>query len=514
MRLKIFAAVALIVVGVAAIGVVIIGPSFGSGSSVQYITATAAVTNVTQSSAATGSLAPSITYGLAFGRNPVVVGSSSSSSASSSSSSGSGTGSGGSSTTWPVSSVSVTVGSVVTKGQVLAVADSASATQALSAAQSNLAIAQARLASDEGGLTAVDKAMARLSITQAEQQLSNARTSESDTRTQNNLSISTANAALSQAKATLSADEAASAPAQQIDQDKAAVTSATQNVAQTKAKATQSNNQAAESVASAELQVTSAQQGYESKTAAAPALTILSDKASVTSAQTAVDSAEATVKLATISAPADGTITAVSLVAGLDAPSGDAIEMEGAQMQVTASFAETDLPSLKVGQSATIAITATNETATGKLTEIDPVASSSGSSSVVTYPVVISLDTTPSDVKAGMSASVSITTAEADNVIAVPAIALVGSSGSYGVRVMGADGTISTVPVTVGLITTQYAAITGGVSAGDTVVVGVSTPRTSTAATTTNAGSLTGGFGGFGGGGAFPAGGGTRRGQP
>ena len=61
----------------------------------------------------------------------------------------------------------------------------------------------------------------------------------------------------------------------------------------------------------------------------------------------------------------------------------------------------------------------------------------------MTYSVVITLDSTPADVKAGMSASVSITTAEADNVIAVPAIALVGSNGNYSVRVMAADGTIT-----------------------------------------------------------------------
>jgi len=115
---------------------------------------------------------------------------------------------------------------------------------------------------------------------------------------------------------------------------------------------------------------------------------------------------------------------------------------------------------------------------------------------------VITLDSTPADVKSGMSASVSITTAEADNVLAVPAIALVGANGSYSVQVMGSDGTITDVPVTVGLITTQYAAITAGLTAGDTVVTGTSSPRTSTASTTTNAGSLTGGFGGgFGGGG-------------
>src|SRR5664280_770455 len=385
MRLKILAAIGLIVVGVAAIGIVVVGPSFGSGSAVQYITATAAVTNVTQSAAATGSLAASATYGLAFGKNPVIAGSSSSSSSAASNNS--------SATSWPVSSVSVKVGDSVTKGQVLAVADSASATQALSAAQSNLAIAQARLASDQGGLTAINKAMAKLSITQAEQQLSNSKVSQSDTRYQNNLSIANANTALSQAKAQLAADKVSgTATTQQLSQDQAAVTNAGQQLTQTKAKATQSNNQAAQGVASASLSVTSAEQGYQSKVAPAPALTILSDQTSVASAQT-------TVNLAQISAPSDGTITVVSLVPGIDAPSGDAIDMEANQMQVTASFAETSLPSLKVGQAASIAITATAETATGKLTEISPVASTSGSSSVVTYAVVITLDSTPADVK-------------------------------------------------------------------------------------------------------------------
>ena len=124
---------------------------------------------MTQSAAATGSLAPSVTYGLAFGHDPTIAGSSSSSSSSSSASSGS-----GGSSTLAGQLGRVKVGDTVTKGQVLAVADSASATPALSRPVQP-GDRQARLASDEGGLTAVDKAMARLSITQAEQQLSNAR---------------------------------------------------------------------------------------------------------------------------------------------------------------------------------------------------------------------------------------------------------------------------------------------------------------------------------------------------
>src|SRR4029077_19356436 len=93
MRLKIIAAVLLLVVGVGAVGVVVIGPSFGSSSSSSLLTAQATRTNVVDQVVATGSLAPAAVYGLAFGQVPTLVsGSSSSSSSSNSSRSGSGRG--------------------------------------------------------------------------------------------------------------------------------------------------------------------------------------------------------------------------------------------------------------------------------------------------------------------------------------------------------------------------------------------------------------------------------------
>jgi macrolide-specific efflux system membrane fusion protein len=106
-----------------------------------------------------------------------------------------------------------------------------------------------------------------------------------------------------------------------------------------------------------------------------------------------------------------------------------------------------------------------------------------------------------------MTASAAVTTAQAADVIAVPAIALVGSAGSYGVRVIGADGTSQIVSVDVGLVTTSLAEVKSGITEGETVSIGTVSARTST---TTNGGvAIPGvGIGGGGGGGGFPRGGG------
>jgi macrolide-specific efflux system membrane fusion protein len=111
-----------------------------------------------------------------------------------------------------------------------------------------------------------------------------------------------------------------------------------------------------------------------------------------------------------------------------------------------------------------------------------------------------------------MSADVSITTAQAANVLLVPTTALVGSGGTYGVRLLDAGGQLVTQPVTVGLVTNTRAEVRDGLSEGQTVVTGVVTTTTTT---TTGSGGLGGpgglGGGGFGGRGTVGGGGGNRQ---
>jgi macrolide-specific efflux system membrane fusion protein len=498
-KLRLIAAVALIALGAGAIGLVIVRPGSGANAP-QYLTAAAAVTDVVAQASATGSLQAVTTYGLRFGEAPRPASSSTSSSASSSSAS---SGSGSSTAVWPVSTVTVAVGDVVTRGQVLATADTSDANTQLLLAKANLAAAQARLASDKAGADPVTRAQAADSIKQAQQQLSSARSALSTTQQKNALAVSQAQTAVTAAENQLSTDESASAPQTVIDQDIKAIQQAKDNLASAKVNATASNSSASQQVAAASLSVTIARDGYNAKVAPASAAQIASDNAAVLTAQSTVADAEAALNYSKLTSPEDGVVTAISITPGLSAPATDAIDIQSTALQVVAQISESDVVSLKVGQPTTVTIGATKAGVDGTVASVSPIASSSGSSSVVTYQIVVSLPTPPAGALAGMSASVAVTTAQASNVLAVPAAALVGSAGSYSVRVLS-GGQAVVVPVGVGLITSAMAEITSGLTAGQTVITGVATQRTGTTGTGTGGAGLGipvgGGFGGGGGG--------------
>jgi hypothetical protein len=177
---------------------------------------------------------------------------------------------------------------------------------------------------------------------------------------------------------------------------------------------------------------------------------------------------------------------------GVDAPSGVAIEMQSAALEVTTQVVESDVTKISNGQPASVTIAAINASLNGTVASIAPSGSSSGSNGVVEYAVEIALDAPPSTLRPGMSADVSIVTASASGVLAIPSRALSGSAGSYTVRVVNADGTIETRAVTVGLVTSSLAEIQSGLQAGERVVTGTSSAQQA-------AGQNAGGF--FGGGG-------------
>jgi macrolide-specific efflux system membrane fusion protein len=206
---------------------------------------------------------------------------------------------------------------------------------------------------------------------------------------------------------------------------------------------------------------------------------------------------------ASITAPAAGVVDAVDIVPGADAPSGSAIILDAGGLEASVTIAEADLPRVSAGQAASVTISAVGGTVKGKVASIAPTATG-GNSSVVTYAVVVSLSGVPADARAGMTASVSLTVASATNVLAVPAIALISGTDGYSVRIMGANGSVTSQAVTVGLVTSSLAEIKSGLSEGQNVVIGVSTARTSTGTTSG------GGFGGLGG--ALGGGGGGFRG--
>jgi macrolide-specific efflux system membrane fusion protein len=396
MKLKVVAIVVLLVVGGAAL---VVGTGVlprNTSAATTYLTAAASVADVSDDVAATGSIAASTSWSLAFGSAPT-VGDAAASSSDSSSSNGSSTPTG----TWHVAEVKAKVGDAVTPGEVLASAANTELEQSITAAKNDLKAANIQL------LTAQD-AFDAATTTDALRQ----------TRTQ----------------------------------------------------------------------LLNAQNGYAT---AKQSLRDLQDQAS----------------RAALKAPAAGVVTAVNITQGTDAPSGAAVTIDAATYEVTADVVESDISSIKIGQDANVTVDSIGADLTGKVTSIAPTAaSSSSSSSVVSYAVTIDVASPPKTLRSGMTSNITITTASAPQVLSVPAAAIRGTNGNYSVLVL-VNGTPQAQPVEVGLMTSSLVEIKSGLNEGDEVVIGTSSQQRN--GTTTNGFGGAGGFNVGGGGGNFRGGGPT-----
>jgi macrolide-specific efflux system membrane fusion protein len=170
------------------------------------------------------------------------------------------------------------------------------------------------------------------------------------------------------------------------------------------------------------------------------------------------------------------------------------------KLQLVGTFTESDVSKLKVGQAATVTFDALpGVTATGKVTQIEPVASTSNN--VVQYPVTISFTKVPKQVRLGQTTTVEVVTGQAEDVITVPSTAVSTSGGQNTVTLLKNGQQVRT-PVEVGVQGASLTEIKSGVSEGDQIVP----PATSTTTGTGN--QRQGGFGGgFPGGGGVPGGG-------
>jgi RND family efflux transporter MFP subunit len=486
MNWRTLGAIGLVVIGVGAVGLTLFGPTLARGDGGEdYLTATAAVSDVIDEAVADGTISATATYGLTFGADPHII--------------SDGESSNGGSGTWLVEVVNVTIGEHVSAGDVLATADTTDAEATLELAQANLEAAQARYDSDAAGASSTDRQAAQLSIDQAEQNLANAEQSRDDTERENRIRLDQAKDDVNRARTELRDHRDADAPDEVIDQDKDALRQARDSLSLLEVQIEAQNRQARDQVESAELALDSAHNEYDSRTASVSDETLASDRAAVLQAEQAVVDAQAQIEAAALVAPIDGVVVAVDLVPGTTAPSTDAIQLMAAQMLVTADFAEADLSSLELGQPAMVTVSATGDAIEGTVSQIDPVAASAAAGSVVSFAVTIDLGDVPDGVKPGMSAEVAVTIAEASDVVAVPSTALVGGAGSYTVRVLDGDGNVGTRPVQVGLVTSSLTEIVSGVTAGEQVVVGTTSSLTTTTGN------------GFPGGGAIPGGGGFRQ---
>jgi macrolide-specific efflux system membrane fusion protein len=182
MKLKIFAIVALAAVGVGAAFVAVGGLPASAASKTQYLTGAVSTGDVADDVAATGSVAPSASYGLAFGTlahlasSPAAAGS----------------------TTWTVTDLKVAAGDTVKKGAVLATADTADLKRQLVAANTAVDTARIQLRLAKASLTDANTAavtaqirQAKVGVNNATSQLADAIKTRDDVKTQISLATLT-----------------------------------------------------------------------------------------------------------------------------------------------------------------------------------------------------------------------------------------------------------------------------------------------------------------------------------
>jgi multidrug efflux pump subunit AcrA (membrane-fusion protein) len=201
-------------------------------------------------------------------------------------------------------------------------------------------------------------------------------------------------------------------------------------------------------------------------------LTVGAAEAAVTKAQLALDAAEAKRDAATMTAPIDGTVSAVPFAKGDTATTNDAVVIIGqGAVSVQMAVSEAAFSTLKVGQTAVVATpggarTIGRVSARGLL----PTESTSGSSAT-TFPVTVTATGQgAAALPAGATATVTVTLRSSPNAVIIPVSAVTRSGRTGVVRVL-ANGTVTTTTVQLGAIGTTTVEVTSGVTPGQTLVI-------------------------------------------
>lgn len=198
-----------------------------------------------------------------------------------------------------------------------------------------------------------------------------------------------------------------------------------------------------------------------------------------------------------ITAPWSGTVTSVSVQTGDAVTNGGTIATvaDESAWYIEAYVDETDLLTIKAGQSVAVTMDAyNNKTFNGTVSYVGHTLTQN-SQSVSSYAIKIKMTNPPATIVDGMSCDAAITIADVKNVLAVPAEAIATENGKKYVTVVtiGADRKITTSrqEVTTGAEGDDYTQILSGVKEGDRILRSVTTTTSSSSSTTSTTSSST-----------------------
>ncbi|MCR4605812.1 MAG: efflux RND transporter periplasmic adaptor subunit [Eubacterium sp.] len=386
-----------------------------------------------------------------------------------------------------VKDVLVEVGEKVKKGQKLVVFDKSELKQSLDDAKEEYSDTVSQASSD---------------VSQAYESLSDAKTTYAEDKKKLKKALKTAKANLKKAK------EAAGAPGadeKQLEQAQTAYD-------QAKEEYENKNSQNKKSIKTASQQVTTALNNKNKQ---------------VKQAKKQVDQAKETYEAAAIVSNMSGTVTKLGVKAGDTYNGSEAAEISNLDsFQVTTTVTEYDIAKVKTGQKAVILTDATgDEEINGKVTYVAltsgssslsseasgntmSMGGSSSSSSDSDYEVVITLDSVPDSIRAGMTAKCSIILNEAENVYAVPYDAIhTDDDGKNVIYAFDSSGSRKEISVEKGMETDYYVEIKSNDLSEELSVIIPTDSTDNNSGSSDEKGNDTNGFGGFMNGGGMPGGG-------
>src|SRR5205809_6633856 len=201
------------------------------------------------------------------------------------------------------------------------------------------------------------------------------------------------------------------------------------------------------------------------------------DQAAVAQAQASLDEAQVNLRYTDILSPVDGVVVSVNVdvgqtvAASFQTPTLFLIAQDLTKMQVDTNVSESDVGRVQEEQPATFTVDAyPGQRFRGKVAQVRnaPITVQN----VVTYDVVVAVDNAKLELKPGMTANVTITTAKRDQVLRIPVRALrfrpegEATAGApreeSAVYLFGPDGALRRVAVQTGVRDNQHVEVLGG----------------------------------------------------
>lgn len=214
------------------------------------------------------------------------------------------------------------------------------------------------------------------------------------------------------------------------------------------------------------------------------------EEANVRQATAELEEARINLGYTDITSPVDGVVVSrnvdvgQTVAASFQTPTLFLIAQNLTEMQVNAAVSESDIGTVREGQPVTFTVDAyPGRDFAGRVTQVRNAPTTV--QNVVTYDVVIGVDNTDLALKPGMTATVEIETAHADDALRLPLRALTftppdhdgaGRDDGEAVWRLRGDGTLERVAVETGVRDDSHVAVAGGgLAAGDAVVLALDT---------------------------------------